>query len=132
MKRKEGKGKANSISGIPLENSMAQVEGQSAEPNRDEPPGAFKVEDSGENYPHDYFDDEIERLGDLLEPTVANKSDREWSDGLKDEENDEDLADGEGVLPEIQPLHLDRQSPGEDEGLDTVLRPDNVGDDAAA
>ncbi len=131
MKRSQGKGKANHVSGIPLPGTIAQVEGQSAEPNRDEPQGAFKTE-SGENYAHDYFNDEEERLGNLEEPFVANKSDQVWSDGIADEENEVDEGDDEGLLPETQLLHVDLQTEvGDDDNQNLMLRPDNVDDDAA-
>jgi len=132
MKRDQGKGKANSISGIPMPGVLIQLQGQSVETNRDEEEGAFRRDDRGENYARDYFDDEEERLGDLDGPYIVNKDDQQWSDGLKDEENDEDLGDDEAILPESQPLHIDLAlEAGMEDSLDLVLHPDNI-DTAAA
>lgn len=132
MKRNQGKGKAISISGIPMPGGLVQVEGQSVEPNRDEDQGAFRRDDRGENYARDYFDDEEERLGDLDGPYIVNKDDHQWSDGLKDEENEEDLGDDEAILPETQPLHIDLAlEAGLEYSLEVVLSPDNI-DTAAA
>jgi hypothetical protein len=127
----QGKGKANDVSGIPLPGAIPQVEGQSVEPNRDEPQGAFKTE-STDNYAHDYFDDEEDRLGNLQAPYTANKADQEWSDGIKDEENEDDARDDEGLFPETQPLHVDPMTEtGADDNADVMLRPTQVDDDAA-
>lgn len=136
MKRNQGKGKANDISGIPLPGAIPQVEGQSVEPNRDEPEAAFQVNsdsEKAENFAHDYFDDEEERLGNLEAPFVANKDDEEWSDGLADEENENDDMSDDGLLPETQPLHVDPSvnNVGQDDDADVVLRPTQIGDDAA-
>ncbi|HEY9679305.1 MAG TPA: hypothetical protein V6C76_14960 [Drouetiella sp.] len=131
MKRSQGKGKANDISGIPLPGTLAQIEGQSIEPNRDEPPGAFKTE-TPENDRRNYFDDEEERLGNLETPFVANKADDQWSEGLEDEENEFDDRSDDGLFPETQPLHVS-QSPegGADDSEDMVLRPTQIDDDVA-
>jgi hypothetical protein len=132
MKRNQGKGKALDISGIPLPGTITQVEGQTVETNREEGLSPFK-HDTKENYGHDYFDDETERLGDLDKPFVANKDDRTWSDGIADEANEQtDEDDDEGLLPETQPLHVDLMTEtGADDDANTVLRPDNVEDDSA-
>ncbi len=135
MKSNPGKGKGNAVSGIPMAGGFTQIQGQSVEPNREERIDAFKTDGTGENYAHDYFDDEEARLGDLNEPYVANKDDQHWSDGLQDEanmdENANDVEGQEGVLPELQPLHLDYTSGGQDDSVDTMLRPDNIDSSAA-
>lgn len=123
------KGKAMEVSGIPLSGTISQVENPSVEPNRDEPRNAFREDsDTDESYTHDYIRDEEERLGNLAGGYVANKADETWSDGLRDEANEPDLFDGEGMFPEIQPLHVDMEDdqPGEEDTLDMVLRPDNI------
>lgn len=133
MKRHQGKGKANDISGIPLPGTLTQIEGRSIEPNRDEPNNAFKLDEPDQEFGHDYFNDEEERLGNLDGPFVANKSNEQWSDGIADEANEADDADDEGLLPETQPLHVEvRPGLGEDDNYDTALNPDNVEDDSAA
>jgi hypothetical protein len=131
MKRNQGKGKANDVTGIPLPGTIPQVEGQSVEPNREEPQGSFKTE-SAENYAHDYFDDQEDCLGDLEAPYTANKDDQRWSDGIKDEENEEDVSGDEGLFSETQPLHVDQTNEiGADDNADVMLRPTQVDDDAA-
>jgi hypothetical protein len=111
MKRDEGQGKANSVSGIPLPGTIVQVQGKSVEPNRKEPDKPFKIDGTGENYARDYFDAESARLGNLEDAFVIEKSDQTWSSGLQDEENTSENAvdadDSEGHLPESQPLQLD-------------------------
>lgn len=136
MKRNPGKGRGNAVSGIPLAGAFTQIQGQSVEPNREERLDAFKTDGTGENYAHDYFDDEEERLGDLEQPYVANKDDQNWSEGLQDEanmdENANDVEGQEGVLPELQPLHLDYTvKGGQDDDQDMMLRPDNIDTSAA-
>ncbi len=130
MKRDEGQGKANSVSGIPMPGTIVQVQGKSVEPNRKEPDKPFKIDGTGENYARDYFDSESERLGNLEDGYVAEKGDQNWSSGLQDEENvDEnavDTDDSEGLLPECQPLHLANDARfGADED-ELTLRPDNL------
>jgi hypothetical protein len=122
------KGKGLNISGIPLGGAgFSQEETPSAEPNREEPVNAFReVDDNDDSYARDYIRDESARLGPALGGYVANKADEQWSVGLEDEANEpEDLSD-EGMLPEIQPLHIDPNSPGEDDSLDLMLRPDTI------
>jgi len=123
-------GKGLSISGIPLPGGFSQEETPSAEPNREEPANAFKeAEDIDDSYGRDYIRDETDRLGPALGGYVANKADEQWSVGLEDEANEpEDLSD-EGLLPEIQPLHIDPRSLGEDDNLDMMLRPDTIDGD---
>jgi hypothetical protein len=130
MKRDEGQGKANSVSGIPMPGTIVQVQGKSVEPNRTEPDNPFNTEGTGENYARDYFDDESERLGNLEDGYVAEKGDQNWSAGLQDEENADENAvdadDNEGLLPETQPLHLGYDARfGADED-ELTLRPDNL------
>ncbi|MFA7336835.1 MAG: hypothetical protein WC028_08595 [Candidatus Obscuribacterales bacterium] len=47
MKRDEGQGKANSVSGIPMPGTIIQVQGRSVEPNRSEPDDPFKIDGTG-------------------------------------------------------------------------------------
>lgn len=134
MKHNQVKGKALDVSGIPLQNTIAQVDSaQTVETNRKEPDVSFK-EETPENVGHTYFTDEEERLGNLEAPYVSNKANDKWSDGLSDESNPDiiDEDNDEGLLPETQPLHVDVASvmSGTDDA-DIVLRPDNVEDDSA-
>ncbi len=132
MKHNQGKGKALDVSGIPLPNTIVQVDGQTVETNREEPSVSFKSE-TRENVGHTYFSDEEERLGNIEEPFVNNKADQKWSEGLADESNldEDDNDDDECLLPETQPLHVDPLSAnGEDDDAELVLRPDNVEDDS--
>ncbi len=105
MKRNQGKGKALDVSGIPMPNTIVQIEGQTVETNREEPNVSFKSE-TPENVGHTYFSDEEKRLSDL-ERAVVTKADQKWSEGLADESNEEDEDDDEGLLPETQPLHVE-------------------------
>ncbi len=111
MKRDDGKGKANSVSGIPLPGTIVQVQGKSVEPNRKEPDKPFKIDGTGENYARDYFDAESARLGSLEDAFVIEKRDQTWSSGLQDEENTSENAvdadDSEGHLPECQPVQVE-------------------------
>lgn len=113
VRKRKGVGKGHNISGIPLSNSMSQLEGQSAEPNRDEPGSFFQVRKleetrDEESYARDYFRDEEARLGSTTEPMLSDKEDRRWSEGLQDEANMFDpAAEGSEMLEEAVPLHLD-------------------------
>ena len=128
MKRDEGRGKANSISGIPMPGTIIQVQGKSVEPNRNEPEHPFKIDGTGEIYARDYFDDESERLGNLEGDYIAEKGDKNLSLGLQDEENtDANAVDSDGnedLLPETQqfPLYSDTRF-GDDEDEDLTFRP---------
>lgn len=128
MKRDEGKGKANSISGIPMPHTITQVQGKSVEPNRHEPEHVFRSDGTGEIYARDYFDDESERLGNLEGDYIAAKSDKNLSLGLHDEENsDPNAVDSDGnedLLPEAQSLPLVSGTRfGDDEDDDLAQRP---------
>lgn len=85
----EGKGKANSISGIPLSGGFTQIDEGSAEPNREEETNTFKEERRYEPYAHDYFRDETERL-EKLSGSLPATPNEEWSEGLNDEANQYD------------------------------------------
>lgn len=132
MKHNQTKGKALDVSGIPLQQTITQIDGaQTVETNREEPDVSFKSE-TPENVGHTYFTDEESRLGNLEMPYVSNKVNEKWSDGIADECNEEDEDDDEGLLPETQPLHVDLLSgDGEADNPDVVLRPDNVEDDSS-
>lgn len=132
MKHNQAKGKALDISGIPLQQTITQIDStQTVETNRKEPDVSFEQE-TPDNVGHTYFTDEEARLGNLELPYVGNKADEKWSDGIADECNEEDDDDDEGLLPETQPLHVDLMSgDGAPDNADVVLRPDNVEDDSS-
>jgi hypothetical protein len=123
------------IEGIPLPGDLPQVDG-SAAPN--EPRNSTLSNPEGqveEPYAVDYFDAEIERLGDNG-PVVASKDNQNWSEGIEDEENvgeasfaelDDDWD--EGVFPETQPLTVQGTATEQDnEELSSYmeLQPDNL------
>jgi hypothetical protein len=99
------KGRANSISGIPLAGATPQLETGSVEPNRLESDMAFHPEGKDE-INETYFTAEEQRLGENDGTFVGTKDDEKWSEGLADECNPEENDWDEGQLPEIQPLHL--------------------------
>ncbi len=131
MKR-ASKRRANAVSGKPMPFTIVQADDEPIViPNRDVDESAFFRDDSGEAYARDYFADEEERLGNLESPYLVNRDDRQWSDGLRDEENEPE-ADEEGLWPESQPLHVDlSQDAGGEDSFEVSLRPSNIDINAA-
>ncbi|MBY0358239.1 MAG: hypothetical protein K2W82_09585 [Candidatus Obscuribacterales bacterium] len=104
-----GKGKANKISGIPLQGSLSQTDESSVEPNRKEQLNAFREDTRYEPYAHDYFRDESERL-DKLGGSAPAAPDEHWSEGIADEANE--------FEEELEALH------NQDESLQSELLED--------
>ncbi len=117
--------RANKLSGsAPIPLTIVQPDDE-AETYRDETDGAFFREDSGELYARDYFADEEERLGNLETPHMANKDIREWSDGLRDEENlQDDQNEDEELSPESMLQYVDLAlEAGDVDSFEVSLRP---------
>ena len=99
------------VSGIPMPGTISQLQDISVEPNRNEPENPFNLDDTGENYARDYFDDESERLAVIEGCCLPEKDDQNWSAGLQDEENADENAidadDHEFFLPEVVHVHDD-------------------------
>ncbi|CAN5449147.1 hypothetical protein BH11CYA1_BH11CYA1_37490 [soil metagenome] len=97
------------VSGIPMAGTISQLQDIAAEPNRSEPVNPFNLDDHGENYARDYFDDESERLSIIEGCCLPDKNEQGWSAGLQDEENvDENAIDAdehEFFLPEVVHAH---------------------------
>jgi hypothetical protein len=134
-------GYGNNIDGVPLPGDLPQLEG-SAVPNRDDssllsnPEGETEAE-----YAVDYFDAVESETGGQSSSYVADKSNRQWSEGIQDEENDFGLGSSfdqdedwdEGLLPETQPLHVESSSDRDIEtaadaelASDVELQPDTI------
>jgi hypothetical protein len=90
MAKKTNKG--DSIEGIPFPGgtAMAQTD-QPVESNRDEPRTAFNPMARDVPDVPNYFADEEQRLNEHVD-TDWVKDNREWSDGINDEENDVGFA----------------------------------------
>jgi hypothetical protein len=134
MKRDDGQGKANSVTGIPMPGTITQVQGKCVEPNRDEPDQPFKTDGTGEHYARDYFDDESERLNNLEDVYAPLKRDQNWSPGLHDEENaDKNAVEGDDTevfLPEAHPERLRSDAIfGADDDAELTLRADHIDND---
>lgn len=127
------KGRANSISGIPLSGSTPQLETGSVEPNRTESDMAFHPEGK-DAINETYFVAEEKRLGNNDGIFIGTKDDEKWSEGLADECNPEDDDWSEGQLPEIQPLHLVSDQPSSpdrpDEFSEIELQPEDDSESA--
>ena len=125
------KGRANSISGIPLAGATPQLETGSVEPNRLESAMAFHPEGKDE-LNETYFTAEEERLGENDGTFIGTKDDEKWSEGLADECNPEEEDWSEGQLAEIQPLHLISDLPNSpdrpNELSEIELHPDDEGE----
>jgi hypothetical protein len=90
MAKKTSKG--DSVSGIPFPDgqAMAQTD-EPIETNRDEPRTAFNPMVREEPDAPSYFKDEEQRLSEHVD-TDWTKDNREWSDGIVDEENEVGFA----------------------------------------
>jgi hypothetical protein len=122
------KGRANSISGIPLAGATPQLETGSVEPNRLESDLAFHPEGK-DAINETYFTAEEQRLGENDGSFIGTKNDEQWSEGLADECNPEESNWDEDQLPEIQPLHLIGDQPNSpnrpDEFSEIELQPND-------